>query len=50
MMIEKLMDALVVETEVLGVNMPQCLFAPQMAHSARKRTRAIAVGSQRKIA
>jgi hypothetical protein len=48
MMMEKLVEWLAEETEVLGENLAQCLFVhhkPQ--HAARTRTRAAAVGSQR---
>jgi hypothetical protein len=42
---EKLVEWLAGETEVLGENLPLC--PPQTPHAARTRTRAAAVGSQR---
>jgi hypothetical protein len=48
MMMEKLVEWLPGETEVLGENLPQCRFVPpQTPQAARTRTRAVAVGSQR---
>jgi hypothetical protein len=47
-MIEKLVEWLAGETEVLGENLPQCRFVHHKPHMpARMRTRAAAVGSQR---
>jgi hypothetical protein len=45
MMMEKLVEWLAGETEVLGENLSLC--PPQTPHAARTRTRAAAVGSQR---
>jgi hypothetical protein len=48
MMMEKLVEWLAVEAEVLGENLPQMpLCPPQNPHDARTRTRAASVGSQR---
>jgi hypothetical protein len=42
------MELLATETEELGENLPQCRFVHHKPHmSARTRTRAAAVGSQR---
>jgi hypothetical protein len=47
-MMEKLVEWLAGETEVLGENLPQCRFVHHNPHiPARTRTRATAVGSQR---
>jgi hypothetical protein len=48
MMVEKLVELLAGETEVLGENLPQCRFVHHKPHMpALKQTRAAAVGSQR---
>jgi hypothetical protein len=48
MMMEKLVEWLARETEVLGENQPQCHFVYHKPHMpARTRTRAAAVGSPR---
>jgi hypothetical protein len=48
MMMEKLVEWLAKETEVLGENLPQCPFAHHKPHMpTRTWTRAVAVGSQR---
>jgi hypothetical protein len=48
MIMEKSVEWLAVETEVLGENLPQCRFVHHKPpHAARTRTRAAAVGSQR---
>jgi hypothetical protein len=48
MMMEKLVEWLAGETEVLGENLPPLpLCPPQTQNAARTRTRAAAVGSQR---
>jgi hypothetical protein len=45
---EKSVEGLAGETEVLGENLPQCRFVHHKPHMlARTRTRATAVGSQR---
>jgi hypothetical protein len=51
MMMEKLVEWLAGETEVLGENLPQYRFVHHKPHMfSRVRTRAAAVGSQRLIA
>jgi hypothetical protein len=48
MMMEKLVEWLTRDTEVLGQNLPQFRFVDHKPHMpAQKRTRAAAVGSQR---
>jgi hypothetical protein len=48
MMMEKLVEWLAGENEVLGENLPQCRFVHHKPpHAARTRNRAAAVGSQR---
>jgi hypothetical protein len=48
MMMEKSVECLAGESEVLGENLPQCRFVHHKPHMpARTRTRAAAVGSQR---
>jgi hypothetical protein len=48
MIMDKLVEWLAGETEVLGENLPQCRFVHHKPHMpARSRTRAAAVGSQR---
>jgi hypothetical protein len=48
MMMEKLVEWLAGETEVLGENLPQCRFVHHKSHMpARTRTRAAAMGSHR---
>jgi hypothetical protein len=49
MMMEKLVELLAGETEVLGENLPPAqvpLCAPQTPHVSRMQTRAAAMGSQ----
>jgi hypothetical protein len=48
MMMEKLVEYLAAETEVLGENLPQCRFVHPKRHMpTRTRTLIAAVGSQR---
>jgi hypothetical protein len=48
MIMEKSVELLAGETEVLGENLPQCRFVHHKPHmAARTRTRTAAVGSQR---